>query len=84
MIKDHLRAVLQRVANWPEDRQEQLARVALAIEAEMSGRPYQASADELAAIDEGLSGETAGKEEINLTYDNFHRHEGRIRKKSPL
>lgn len=84
MIKDHLRAVLQRVANWPEDRQEQLAELALAIEAEMSGSPYQASADELEAIDAALSGETASKEEIKLTYANFHHHEGRVRKKIPL
>jgi hypothetical protein len=84
MIKDHLRAVLQRVADWPEDRQEELAELALAIEAEISGSPYQASADELAAIDAALAGEPASKEEINLTYDNFRRHEGRVRKKSRL
>jgi hypothetical protein len=83
MIKDHLRAVLQRVANWPEDRQEELAELALAIEAEMSGSPYQASGEELEAIDAALSGETASKEEINLTYANFSRHEAGVRKKSP-
>lgn len=73
MIKDHLKAILQRVASWPEDRQEQLAELALEIEAEMSGRPYQASADELKAIDEAMAGETANEEEINTTYGTFPR-----------
>jgi hypothetical protein len=68
MIKDHLKAVLQRVASWPEDRQEQLAELALEIEAEMSSNPYPASADELKAIDEAMAGETANEEEINKAY----------------
>ena len=73
MIKDHLKAVLQRVASWPEDRQEQLAELALAIETEMSGKPYQASADELKAIDEAIAGEVASEEEINTTYAKLSR-----------
>jgi hypothetical protein len=73
MIKDHLKAVLQRVATWPEDRQEQLAELALAIEAEMAGSPYQASSDELKAIDEAMAGEVASEEEINTTYATFTR-----------
>lgn len=73
MINDRLQAVLQRIANWPDDRQEQLAELALAIDAEISGLPYQASADELEAIDKAMAGEAASEEEINITYASFPR-----------
>lgn len=73
MIKDHLRAVLERVASWPDDRREQLAELALEIEAEMAGSPYQASADELKSIDKAMAGETASEEEINAVYAKLSR-----------
>ncbi len=79
MIKDHFKAVLQRVATWPDERQEQLAALALEIEAEMAGDPYHASADELKAIDEAMAGETADKQEIKKTYIKLTGYEGGIR-----
>ena len=67
-MKSHLKAVLQRVASWPEHRQEQLAELACEIEAEMARQPYQASPEELKAIDEAMAGGTASEEEINTAY----------------
>jgi hypothetical protein len=53
MTKDQVKAVLERVPTWPEDRQQELAEVALEIEAELAGAKY-----ELAAIDEGTRRES--------------------------
>ena len=73
MIRIDLKAVLARVSTWPEERQRQLAELALEIEAEMSDRAYVASADELRAIDEGLAGEAASQEEVDAAFASFRR-----------
>jgi hypothetical protein len=52
------------------DRQ-QLAEVALEIEAELAGAGYEATEDELAAIDEGLVGEAASEEEVKAAFALF-------------
>ncbi len=65
MTKDQVEAVLARVPTWPEGRQQELAELALEIEAKISGAGYGAMPDELAAIDEGLAEEeAASKEEV--------------------
>jgi hypothetical protein len=51
MTKDEVNALLERIPSWPEDRQQELAEVALEIEAELAGAAYHATPDELAAID---------------------------------
>jgi hypothetical protein len=51
MARDEVQAVLERVPSWPEDRQQELAGTALEIEAELAGTEYEATPDELAAID---------------------------------
>lgn len=73
MIPTDLKAVLERVSTWPEERQRQLAELALEIEAEMSDRAYQASAEELQAIDEGLVGDAASPEEVAAAFASFRR-----------
>jgi hypothetical protein len=73
MIKDQVKAVLERVPTWPEDRQQELAQLALEIEAELAGAEYNATPDELAAIDEGLAGEAAIEEEIKAAFAVFRR-----------
>jgi hypothetical protein len=73
MNKDQVKAVLDRVPTWPEDRQQELAEVALEIEAELAGTGYDATADELAAIDEGLAGEPASDEEIKAAFAAFRQ-----------
>ena len=73
MSENELNAVLDRVSAWPEERQRELAELVLEIEAEISGAAYQASRDELAAIDEGLAGEAATEEEIEAAFAAFRR-----------
>ncbi len=71
MTKDQVKAVLDRVPTWPADRQQELAEVALEIEAELAGAGYDATPDELAAIDEGLTGEAASEAEIKAAFAVF-------------
>ena len=73
MTKDQVKAVLARVPAWPDDRQQELAELALEIEAELAGVGYDATPDELTAIDEGLAGEAAGEEEVKAAFAIF-RH----------
>ena len=68
MTKDHVKEILERVPSWPQDRQQELAELALEIEAELAGAEYRATADELAAIDEGLAGEAASAEEVEAVF----------------
>ena len=73
MTKDQVKAVLERVPTWPEDRQQELAELALEIEAELAGTEYHATPDELAAIDEGLTGDAASEEEVKAAIAAFRR-----------
>jgi len=73
MIKDQVKAVLERVPTWPEDRQQELAEVALEIEAELAGAEYEATPEEVAAIDEGLSGEAASDDEVEAAFALFKK-----------
>jgi hypothetical protein len=73
MTKDQVKAVLERVPTWPEDRQLELAEVALEIEAEPAGAGYEATPDELTAIDEGLAGEAASDDEVKAAFAVFRR-----------
>jgi hypothetical protein len=71
MTKDQVKAVLERIPTWPEDRQQELAEIALEIEAELAGTAYDATPDELAAIDEGLGGEAASEDEVKEAFAIF-------------
>jgi hypothetical protein len=73
MTKDQVKAVLDRVPTWPEDRQQELAEIALEIEAELACGGYEATADEFTAIDEGLVGATASEEEVKAAFALFRR-----------
>jgi hypothetical protein len=73
MTKDEVKAVLERVPTWPEDRQQDLAELALEIEAELAGADYDPTPDELAAIDEGLAGEAASDEEVKAAFALFRK-----------
>jgi hypothetical protein len=73
MTKDQVKEVLERIPSWPEDRQQELAELALDIEAELTGAEYRATADELAAIDEGLGSEAATAEEVEAAFAKFRR-----------
>jgi hypothetical protein len=69
MTKDRVKAVLERVPTW----QQELAEVALEIEAELAGADYDATPEELAAIDEGLAGEAASDEEVKAAFALFRK-----------
>ena len=68
MTKDDVQAVLERVSKWPEKRQRELVEVALEMEAEAEGLPYEATEEELKAIDEGLASGTASKEDVEAAF----------------
>lgn len=71
-----VKEILEHVASWPEEDQEELAAYAREIEARRSG-VYYASPDELQAIDEALGqvarGEVASKAEIEAAFAKFRR-----------
>jgi len=73
MTKDQVKAVLERVPTWPEDRQQELAEIALEIEAELTSAEYEAAPDELAAIDAGLSGDAASEKEVDAAFALFRK-----------
>jgi hypothetical protein len=68
--------VLSRVARWPEDDQDELAQIALEIEARRHG-VYHATPEELQAIDEALAavarGEIASDEEVEAVFAKHQR-----------
>jgi hypothetical protein len=71
MTKDQVATVLARVSTWPDDRRQELAALALEIEAELAGAEYDATPEELAAIDEGLAGEAASEEDVKAAFASF-------------
>lgn len=73
MTKEQVRTVLERVATWPRERQQELAELALEIEAELAGGAYHATAEELQAIDEGLADEAASEADVNAAFASFTR-----------
>jgi predicted transcriptional regulator len=71
-----LKKMLARAETWSEQDQEELAQVALEIEARRHGL-YHASPDELKAIDEALAavarGEVASDEEVEAVFAKYRR-----------
>jgi hypothetical protein len=55
MTKDQVRELLDRVLTWPPERQEELAQIALAFEAELDHDVYHLSDEEWAALQEGIA-----------------------------
>lgn len=74
MTKQEIDAVLDRVRTWPEDRQQDLVRVALQIERQGTD-VYVLDADESAALDEALAeadrGEFASDEEVEAVFARY-------------
>jgi hypothetical protein len=73
MSEDRVKAVLNRVSTWPKSLQEELANVALEIEADMAGGEYRATPEELEAIDQGLLGDAASEDEVKAAFATFRR-----------
>jgi hypothetical protein len=74
MTKSQIDAVLDRVRNWPPERQEDAARVLLAMEAQ-DASPYQLSpeerADLLMALEEVERGDFASDEEVAAVFSRL-------------
>jgi predicted transcriptional regulator len=68
--------MLSRVARWPEEDQDELAQIALEIEARRHG-VHHATPEELRAIDEALAavarGEVATDEEVEAVFAKYRR-----------
>ncbi len=73
MTRDQIDEVLKRVPTWPVERQQQLVEIALEIEAEYRGLPYEATEDELRAIDEACASGIATPEEVEAAFDRLRR-----------
>lgn len=76
MKTKHLTEVQERVESWPAPAQDELARVALEMEAEINGA-YHANAEELAGIDRGLRAADAGRfatdDEVEAVFAKLRR-----------
>lgn len=73
MTKDQVEAILDRVPGWPPSQQQELAELALEIEAEAAGEPYVATAEELQAIEEARAGGVATAEEVEGAFARLRR-----------
>ena len=60
MISKVLQNVLQRVEDWPEVAQAELAEIAFEIDAGLCNGPYHATPNEIEGIDRGLSAAREG------------------------
>ena len=74
--KDEIDAILDRVRMWPRPRQEDAARILLAMEAQESS-VYRLSEEERADIETSLEeiarGEVALDEEVKAVFDRYRR-----------
>lgn len=73
MTNEQVKAVLERVRAWPRERQEELAAIALEIEAEFGQRIYRATPEELETLDESEKSGLASQEDIETAYNAFRR-----------
>jgi len=71
-----LKDILQRAEAWPAEAQEELMEIALEIEAQRGGT-YDATPDELKAIDRGLrdaaEGRFATDEQVKKVFAKYRR-----------
>ena len=56
-----LQDVIERVETWPNEAQQELAEIALEIEASLRGGVYHATREELEGIDRGLRAAREGR-----------------------
>jgi hypothetical protein len=56
-----LKDVLERVETWPPEAQEELAAIALEMDASLGGGVYHATPEELEGIDRGLKAAREGR-----------------------
>jgi hypothetical protein len=66
-----LKDVLERAQDWPEDAQAELAEIALEMEAVLRGDAYQATVEELKAIDEADRSGVASEAQVEAAFATF-------------
>ena len=70
-----LKELLERAEAWPEDAQQELVQLGAEIEGELQAGDYQATPEELEAIDEALEqiarGEVATEAEVEAAFRTF-------------
>ena len=71
-MSPNTKLLLERVKSWPTEDQEELAEYARHIEARRSGF-YQATPEELEAIDEAERSGIATGEEVEAAFRSFRR-----------
>jgi hypothetical protein len=67
-----IKELLEQVASWPQEDQEELAELARQIEARRTG-VYRATAEELQALDEADRSGIASDEEVEAAFRSFRR-----------
>jgi hypothetical protein len=72
-MMNKLKDVLDRVETWPQEAQQELAEIALEIEAGFRGGVYHATTDELQAIDEADRSGIASEKEVEAAFRAFRR-----------
>jgi hypothetical protein len=72
-MNSKLKDVLERVQSWPEAAQDELAEIALEIEAALRGGVYHATPEELRAIDEADQSGVATPEQVEAAFASFRR-----------
>jgi hypothetical protein len=72
---EKLRELVRRAEHWPEQAQEELAELGAEIEKDLRGEAYEATREELRAIDEAISeierGELATDAEVRAAFAKF-------------
>ncbi len=61
MTTKALKEAMRRVEAWPEEAQQELAEIALEIDAGLTRGKYHATPEELAGIDRGLAASRQGR-----------------------
>jgi hypothetical protein len=73
MTKEQVKEVLNRVLTWPQERQEELAEIALEIEVCVMRGEYHATPEELQALDEADRSGLASEQEVEAAFRTFRR-----------
>jgi hypothetical protein len=77
MASKALKEAMRRAETWPEEAQEELAEIALEIDANLKGGTYHATPEELQGIDRGLKAAREGRfvtdEEVQAVFAKHRR-----------
>lgn len=68
MKTKRLTEILERVENWPPEWQDELAMIALDIDASLKDGAYQLSPEEIEGIERGLRSPLATDEEVERAF----------------